>query len=157
MRIILVCVEVECLLTVDDKIEEIYYNDQALKIQQDSRRLSRWDLTKSIKFKSCNKNDPGKLKIKGYDNQDDGENCKTGGLMLLCTDESGGPWQRFKSDNVHWKDENGDKPCQNEGGFVAYAKKHFKRINFINLMRYWGAKKIWAPRQGVTLIGGPSP
>ena len=98
--------------------------------------------------------------IKGYDKNKDPnnskKNCETGGLMLRCTGPNS-PWHGFKSDDVHWEDTNGVKPCVNDGGFVAYAKEKLNPKNFINVMREQGAKKIWAPRQSVTLIGGPRP
>ena len=138
---------VECSLTVDDRVVKVLYNDQELEVQ--GGQLYKWQAEKTITFESCDSWNPGQLSIKGED-VNKKLNCVFGGLMLHCTaSDTNSPWHNFKSDNVHWTDENGEKPCQNNDGIYSLYHPTSKKL------REKGAKKIWAPRQTVTLIGTP--
>ena len=138
---------VECSLTVDDRVVKVLYNDQELEVQ--GGKLDRWQAMKTITFESCDSWNPGQLSIKGED-VNKKLNCVFGGLMLHCTaSDTNSPWHNFKSDNIHWTDENGKKPCQNNVGIYSLPQPTCSKL------REKGAKKIWAPRQTVTLIGTP--
>ena len=138
-----------CFLTINNKIENIHYNNDQLGVFGD---VNDWKKPKIIKFHSCNKNDPGKLTIQGKDIESNNQNCNTGGLILHCTaSDISSYWHGFKSDDSHWRDENNQSPCQqNSGPFFNQG------IKFIKDMQNLQAQKIWAPRQQVTLIGDPA-
>ena len=138
-----------CFLTIDNKIENIYYNNDQLGVFGD---VNDWKKAKIIKFHSCNKNDPGKLTIQGKDNESNNQNCDTGGLFLYCTaSDKSSYWEGFKSDESHWKDGKNQKPCHRQSGpFFNQG------VNWINTGKEMNVKKIWAPRQQVTLIGDPA-
>ena len=104
---------------------------------------------KTISFESGDKKNPGKVRIKGRDNNRN-NNCYLGGLLLHCkASDTTSPWNNFKSGVDHWLDENGDVPCQNDKAFPNY------NFPFIVTLNNLGAKKIWAPRQNVILTGSP--
>ena len=131
---------------MDDVTEEVLYNGVKLPIRG---KLDQWNQKKIITFQSCDKNDPGKLVIKGSDNQEK-DHCKNGGLVLHCTssDETS-PWHNFKSESEHWRIDNGDLPCERNITPWSMRFPLFQRLGEL------GAKKIWAPKKRVTLIGSP--
>ena len=142
------CVQVKCSLTLDNEVQEIKFNDEVLVVEG---QLNDWSQKKSIAFKSCDIDNPGKLVIKGRD-WNTNNNCKMGGLLLHCSaSDTTNPWHNFKSGIENWKDENGDDPCQNDLLFPAYGRTY----PFIQDLNTLGAKKIWAPRQNVVLTGTP--
>ena len=131
---------------MDDVTEEVLYNDVKLTMRG---QLDQWDSKKITTFQSCDNNNPGQLILRGSDNQDD-DHCKRGGLVLHCTasDETS-PWHNFKSDTEHWRVDNGDVPCERNIGPWSMRLPLFQKLNEL------GAKKIWAPKKEVTLIGSP--
>ena len=137
---------VDCSLTVDDHVVEVLYNKEKLKVEG---QLDNWQKEKTIRFESCDRRNPGQLIIKGEDRNQE-QHCIWGGLMLHCTaSDANSPWHNFKSELEHWKDENGQKPCQNDGGIYSHNNPVSEKF------RKNGAKKIWAPRKKVTLTGTP--
>ena len=56
----------KCSFTVDNVVQEVKYNGVTLAV---SGTLNDWTKEKNIEFESCDKKDPGKLSIKGRDNQ----------------------------------------------------------------------------------------
>ena len=136
----------KCSLTVDDVVEEVKYNGVTLAVQG---QLNYMYKEKTISFESCDKKNPGKLSIKGRDNNRN-NNCYLGGLLLHCkASDTTSPWNNFKSGVDHWLDENGAVPCQNS--WISHADRN----PFIAVLRKLGAKGIWAPRQNVVLTGSP--
>ena len=137
------CALVQCSLTVDDVVKEVHYNQDKLAVVGD---LNDWRKEKTISFESCDQNEPGTLTVRGKD-YNMFFNCNKGGLLLHCTasDETS-PWHNFKSDAEHWTVENGEL-CQKD--FEGWLPP------FINNLEQLGAKKIWAAKREVTLIGSP--
>ena len=136
----------KCYLTVDDVVEEIKYNGVTLAVQGQLNDVRK---EKTISFESCDNKKPGKLSIKGRDNNRN-NNCYHGGLLLHCeASDKTSPWHNFKSGVDHWLDENGAVPCQNS--WISHADRN----PFIAVLRKLGAKGIWAPRQNVVLTGSP--
>ena len=137
---------------MNDAIHYVKYNNITLNVTGD---LSYWPSEKSISFEALN-DDPGTIEIRGKDFQDccgsPVNSCVWGGLVLHCTaSNTSSPWHNFVSDDIHWKDEYNNMPCENDGGMMAYGAgldiiKYFKSVE---------AKKIWASRQTVTLRGTP--
>ena len=137
-------------MTIDDKVLGAHYNKYyGLPI---TGNLNNWPEEKTTSFYSCDVTNPGKLSITGFDNNF-GEHCTWGGLLLHCTaSDQTSPWHNFKTDTDQWKDENGNEPCSNNEGMI-----HQGMPEFMQKMSQLGAKKIWANRQKVTLIGSPLP
>ena len=157
---------------MDDEVIEVKYNGATLHY---TGQYNKWDENKVVTFQSCNNHHPGHLMIEGmyiptitmnvvfkniscsklykkrfFQGSDYGEidNCKSGGLILHCTaTDENNLWHNFKSDKNNWIDEKGEVPCetpQENLGHVFYSG--WKKL---------GAKKIWAARKKVKLIGSP--
>ena len=111
-----------------------------------------WESPKTVIFSACYSYYDGTkpLKISGSD-AENSDHCANGGLILHCTsDDIRSPWHNFKTDIIKWTTESGDVPClDNNSGFAAAGSQ------FIDNLMSLGANKIWAPTQGVTLIGKP--
>ena len=138
---------VDCSLTVDNEVVEIFYNNTKLTVKGD---LNDWRKEKTITFENCDGRYPGKLTIKGKDLETGNQNCVTAGLLLHCVaSDKTSPWHNFVSAQDHWKDSKGEKPCQNNGGMYSLD------FSVTTKLKTLGAKKIWAPRQQVKLIGEP--
>ena len=74
-------------------------------------------------------------------------------MVLHCTasDETS-PWHNFKTESEHWRIYNGDDgdiPCERNITPWSMRFPLFQRLSEL------GAKKIWAPKKRVTLIGSP--
>ena len=139
----------KCSLTIDDVVEEIKYNGVTLTVKG---QLNRWIKEKTISFESCDNKNPGKLSVKGRDNNTR-NNCHAGGMLLHCkASDTTSPWHNFKSGVDYWLDENGAVPCQNS--WIS-TSRHSSRYAFIAVLKKLGAKGIWAPRQNVILTGTP--
>ena len=137
-------------MTIDDKVLEAQYNNFGLPI---TGTLNNWSEEKTISFYSCDVTNPGKLSITGFDNNSV-EHCSWGGLLLHCTaSDQTSPWHNFKTDMDHWRVENGNELCSNNEGMMGVNPLP----EFMQKLREYGAKKIWANRQKVTLIGSPLP
>ena len=92
---------------------------------------------------------PGTIEIKGK-RWSSNSNCEWGGLLLHCTaNDTSSPWHNFVSDDINWKDNYGKTPCVDDGGMME------SEFNIIKYLKSVGAKKIWANRRRVTLIGTP--
>ena len=52
-------------MTIDNIVESVKYNGDALTITSDD--LSNWQKLKTIEFESCFDSNPGKLQVKGSD------------------------------------------------------------------------------------------
>ena len=59
------CTTVTCSFTIDNIVESVKYNGDALTITSDD--LSNWQKLKTIEFESCFDSNPGKLQVKGSD------------------------------------------------------------------------------------------
>ena len=143
------CANVQCSFTVDNVVNYVKYNGQTLSV---TGTLNNWTKENRISFRSCNPEAPGTLEIRGTDSNSN-NNCFWGGLLLRCTaDMTSSPWNNFMSNAANWKDERNQRPCQNDLLFPRVGRN----IGFIKSLNSAGAKKIWAARKTVTLIGTPS-
>ena len=52
-------------MTIDNIVESVKYNGDALTITSDD--LSNWQKLKTVEFESCFDSNPGKLQVKGSD------------------------------------------------------------------------------------------
>ena len=59
------CTTVTCSFTIDNIVESVKYNGDALTITSDD--LNNWKKLKTIEFESCYDSNPGKLQVKGSD------------------------------------------------------------------------------------------
>ena len=62
------CTTVTCSFTIDNIVESVKYNGDALTITGDD--LNNWKKLKTIEFESCFDNNPGKLQVKGSDGEE---------------------------------------------------------------------------------------
>ena len=67
------CTTVTCSFTIDNIVESVKYNEDALTITSDD--LNNWKKLKTIEFESCYDSNPGKLEVKGSD-LTEGKLCK---------------------------------------------------------------------------------
>ena len=140
-------------MTVDDRVVKALYNSYELPI---TGNLNNWSEEKNISFHSCDVTNPGKLKIEGLD-YNSKDHCTWGGLLLHCTaSDQTNPWHNFKTDDDHWKDKKGEKPCVSDAGMMSHFAEQ-DMPNFMKKLKNLGAKKIWAERKEVTLTGSPFP
>ena len=79
------------------------------------------------------------------------DHCKFGGLLLHCTaTHRNSKWNNFTSSAQYFKDENNEEPCERE-----ILQWSLDRSSDIIRLKKLGAKHIWAPRRGATMIGSP--
>ena len=139
---------VKCTLTIDNRIDSVYYNDVRLDVTGNTGDHSSEN---SITFKSCPiLLNPGELTITGTDFAGQ-KNCHWGGLVLHCiAEDESNPWHNFVTDQDRWKVNDGSRPCADPTSWLMNRTSSWM-VDMYNA----GAKSIWANAQQVTLIGKP--
>ena len=144
--------EVICSFTVDAKVFSVFHSGQQLFTEG---QTDDWTAEKKVNFTACDRLNPGTLTIAGTHDETSGDNCINGGLILHCTaEDSQSPWHNFVSNDRLWVDADDDSmPCQDDGtsGFLGSLTSG----SFIETLQDNGAKKIWADKTDVILIGTP--
>ena len=139
--------EVTCTFIIDDVVSGAKYNGESLALEGNLNALFQ---PKTVVF-FCEDNDnPGNLTITGTDNNV-GNNCNSGGMLLHCVaEDESSPWHNFVSDDVYWVDENNERPCQRtSGGYLGSSQ------SIVTDLLNQGAKSIWATRNTVSLTATP--
>jgi len=89
---------VTCLMTIDNEIHYVYYNNQDITSKVTGNRLD-WGSQKVLKFVEVS---GATLAISGYNLEDNG--CQSGGFSITCTSNNPrSPFNGLSSDQTHWK------------------------------------------------------
>ena len=108
-----------------------------------------------MNFTSCDRLNPGTITVTGFHDSTSGSNCIEGGFIMHCSaQDTQSPWHNFITNDELWVDSaDNSTPCQDDGtsGFLGSVTSG----SFIETLQDNGAKKIWADKTSVTLVGTP--
>ena len=140
---------VNCVLTADDFVREVHYNNQPLHVTDIE---SNWWVQKTVTFIQLAGDDPGYLKIRAEG--DDNQACQSAGLLVHCkAADPISPWHNFKTNLEDWFSTDGLPLCVNRLD-QAY-RDYLPNSGLIRLIDA-GATNMWVEgSKMVTLTGRP--